>query len=467
MPDNNTYEWYKNDVLLNGETDSDLEVYDAGTYKVKISLAASACVAESEVKIEYAPALNPTTTTLVQCDEDNDGVTVFNLTKADAQIVSNDPDLTVNEYFEDPYQQFPIIDPVAYTSAPETIYALVVNSYGCTLMTPVHLAISNNTIAPQNPVATCDGDALQDGLYHFDLDTEVTPQITATLPPGLIVSYFASVNDALTEQNQLSSTFNNTTAYQQIIWARIVNGHDCYGVIPVTLIVNTFSPPNFEDENKFLCDGGSISLSVASGFVHYSWDNATNSTLNHITINTPGTYTVTVTNANGCTAMKKFIVNPSGVATIDDIIIADFMGGANTVTIVASGNGHYEYALDNGVFQDETVFNDVASGAYTVYVNDKNGCGVTEKDIFVLDYPKFFTPNGDGYNDFWKVPFLQLYPNARITIFDRFGKLLSAFRGNAQGWDGKLGSRPLPATDYWFVISIGERTIRGHFSLKR
>ncbi|MDI1256216.1 MAG: choice-of-anchor L domain-containing protein [Flavobacterium sp.] len=466
-PDNNTYEWYKNDVLLNSETNSDLDVVASGTYKVKIFLAASTCVAESEVKIEYAPALNPTAATIVQCDDNNDGITVFDITKAASKITSNDPDLSIANYFEDANQLNPIGNPTSYSSAPKTIYALVVNSYNCSVITTINLVISNNTIAPQNPIATCDGDMLQDGFYHFDLDNDVTPQIVASLPPGLIVNYFASENDAATAQNPLSSTFENTTAFQEIIWARIINGPDCYGIIPITLIINTFSPPDFEDENKFLCDGDKITLSVPMGYAHYSWNDATNSGLNHITIDSQGTYTVIVTDDNGCTAMKKFIVNPSGIATIDDIVISDFMGGANTVAIIISGNGIYEYSLDGGVFQNDAVFNDVASGAYTVYVNDKNGCGVTQKEFFVLDYPKFFTPNGDGFNDFWKVPFLQFYPQSRITIFDRYGKLLSAFRGNAPGWDGKLGSSPLPATDYWFVITIEERTIRGHFSLKR
>jgi hypothetical protein len=47
----------------------------------------------------------------------------------------------------------------------------------------------------------------------------------------------------------------------------------------------------------------------------------------------------------------------------------------------------------------------IFSGAYTVYVRDKNGCGIVTDKVYLLMYPKFFTPNGDGYNDTWSIHF--------------------------------------------------------------
>jgi gliding motility-associated-like protein len=469
QPDTNTYKWYKNNILLSSETNSSYTVTLPGTYKVEIALGASACIAESEVRIEYGQALNPTPSTIVQCDEDNDGTTVFNLHKADNLIVANDSALQSPVYYENISDANAIENEDSYTAlAPKTVYAKVSNAYGCTAFTEVYLTVSNNSVTPPAPIATCDQDDVQDGLYHFDLDAEVTPQITATLPAGLSISYFANANDALTEENTLPNIFENTMQ-QQIIWARIVNGPDCYGVIPITLKVNTFTAPGFEDEESLLCDGTVIPLSVASGYAGYLWDDPDHSATNSIMVGTPGTYTVTVSDTNGCTVTKKFIVKPSGIATIIAVEVKDFLGGQNMVTVNVSGTGDYEYALYGETFQDDPVFNNVLSGTYTVLVNDKNGCGQAEQDLFVLDYPKFFTPNNDSFNDIWQIPFLeQFYPSAKVAIFDRYGKLIYSFIGNGPGWNGKLNSRPLPSTDYWFVITLDDkRTVRGHFALKR
>ena len=88
--------------------------------------------------------------------------------------------------------------------------------------------------------------------------------------------------------------------------------------------------------------------------------------------------------------------------------------------------------------------------------------------IYVLNYPKFFTPNGDSYNDVWTIKNIDLYPKSLISIFDRYGKLIYQFKGNKRGWDGKLNSKDLPSTDYWFVITLeNDRIIKGHFTLLR
>jgi gliding motility-associated-like protein len=86
----------------------------------------------------------------------------------------------------------------------------------------------------------------------------------------------------------------------------------------------------------------------------------------------------------------------------------------------------------------------------------------------VLDYPRFFTPNGDGYNDVWKIKNLDLFPEASVTIFDRFGKLLKELNINNPSWNGKYTSKELPADDYWFQLNFGDgKRIKGHFTLKR
>ena len=84
-----------------------------------------------------------------------------------------------------------------------------------------------------------------------------------------------------------------------------------------------------------------------------------------------------------------------------------------------------------------------------------------------LPYPKFFTPNNDGYNDTWTIDFAYLKPNTGIRIFDRYGKLLKELFPNSS-WNGLFNNQELPSTDYWFIATRANgQEYKGHFSLKR
>lgn len=470
-----TYKWYKDGspTPIPGETTPSYVVTTAGTYRVEVELGSPSCISSDEIKMDYTPEIVLTNTSLVQCDGDNDGITVFDLTKADAIVKNNNPNISSVEYYgalmDAQGQINPIANPTAYrnTALNQTIFARVINTLGCVNYAEVKLLVSNNSIATQNPVLTCDGDNSQEGLYHFDLNSQVSPQVLSGLPPGLVVEYYLNSADAISQKNPLPNIFNNTIANQQTIYARIVNGPDCYGITPVTLVVNTFDPPNFQDENAFLCDGSHTTLAVNSGFSSYLWN--TGAASNTIDVTTPGNYSVRVTDPKGCEKTKNFIVSASGIATITGAPANDFAGNENSVLIQYIGLGNYEFSLDGSYFQDNPQFNGVAPGIYWATAKDKNGCGTSNPfQVYVLDYPRFFTPNGDSYNDVWTIKNLDLFPKATVTIFNRYGKLLKHFYAASPGWNGTFNGANLPATDYWFHLTLDDgRVIKGHFSLKR
>lgn len=468
-----SYKWFKNNVEILGETKPTLTVTDTGTYKVEVVFSPATCMATDEIRLEYAPQILLSDTSIAQCDDNNDGISIFDLTKLDAIIKNNDASLSPVVYYEslsDAQAKInPIANPATYTNKPTIpiLFARVSNTFGCANYAQVSLVIANNLIAPQNPVSTCDEDALQDGLYQFDLNAQVTPQIMSSLPTGMIVEYYLNTSDAISQKSPLPNIFKNTIANQQIIQARIVNGPDCYGIIPITLIVNTFSPSNFEDETSSVCLNSTTDLSVATGFSSYLWN--TGASTNSIIISAAGDYSVTVTNANGCKAVKKFTVTSSGVATITGAEVNDFAGNENAVLLEFSGIGSYEFSLDGSYFQDNPLFTGIAPGKYLAYARDKNGCGLSVPySVYVLDYPRFFTPNGDGYNDVWKIKNLNLFPTATIIIYDRYGKLLYEINSINTSWDGLYNETELPSDDYWFQLNFGDgKIIKGHFSLKR
>ena len=178
-------------------------------------------------------------------------------------------------------------------------------------------------------------------------------------------------------------------------------------------------------------------------------------------------------NYGGCEPVFKITLHVTN-STLTAIsaptpIINDFSGNGNSVELVPpSGGGSYEYSLDRINYQDSPLFTNLPIGKYNAYIRDKSNCQYLTYPITLLDYPRFFTPNGDGYNDVWEIKNLaSQYPGAYITLFDRYGKLLQQL-GATNSWDGKYIGNDLPADDYWFHVNLKDgRIIKGHFSLKR
>jgi gliding motility-associated-like protein len=103
---------------------------------------------------------------------------------------------------------------------------------------------------------------------------------------------------------------------------------------------------------------------------------------------------------------------------------------------------------------------------FTITVGDKT----CQTQFNVIDnevkLSSFFTPNGDGNNDRWEIPALVFYPESKVYIFDRTGRLLVEYSGDAPGWDGMIGQIPASAGDYWYVIQVTKEDIRkGNFTL--
>ena len=163
------------------------------------------------------------------------------------------------------------------------------------------------------------------------------------------------------------------------------------------------------------------------------------------------------------TTWKIFVLEP--LSNLD----LTLLGNSTIVANVANATNSLIYQLDNGIFQSSNVFENVTNGCHTIYVTDLNGCSTLSSEVFVFNYPKFFTPNGDGYNDYWKIEFENGV--TKLVIFDRYGKFLKQLQPKESSWDGTYNGQKLPATDYWFVLEYEEcgvsRIFKSHFSLKR
>ncbi len=186
----------------------------------------------------------------------------------------------------------------------------------------------------------------------------------------------------------------------------------------------------------------------------------------------PGIYNVKVSNrVTGCNRDRNIKVSFSEKPEITAVDVIDF-NEVNSIRVDVKGKGIYEYSIDEpyNFFQSNSFFENVPAGIYEIYVNDKKGCGLTSKKVSVIGAPKFFTPNNDGFNDFWTIKGISSEFNAtsKIQIYDRYGRLLLHVNPLSQGWDGTVNGFSLPSDDYWYTLVLQDgREAKGHFTLKR
>ena len=185
-------------------------------------------------------------------------------------------------------------------------------------------------------------------------------------------------------------------------------------------------------------------------------------------IDTGGVYTYAV--ANGCgVVLSEVVVDVINFTPISnyDIKITEFSGN-NSLEVIVNSNADYQYSLDGLQYQNSPVFDHLSGGDYTIYVREVNGCGILEESVAILDFPKFFTPNNDGFHDVWtlKGSTTKVYD---LYIYDRYGKLLKQIRTSGKaGWDGTYRGKNLPSDDYWFKVVFEDGFVKtGHFTLKR
>ena|GEM_PF-1318059 len=343
-------------------------------------------------------------------------------------------------------------------------------------------------------IAQCDADGTDDDATAFDLTIYsamfIGPQTDIAL------TYHLSLNDMTTGENPIATpqAYNNVSN-PQTIYLRMTNtmtgcfSNETFSIsVEEALLAGTpanLSLCDYNDngiqlfdlwENNALVTNGDTNINVTYYASQEDADNRANA-LNRYHPNSQPYTTETIwarfEYIVGCFGygLAPFTINvtpPLDFSYTLDVI--DFKDNdSNAIHVdMNTGNAAFEFSLDGINFSDESDFNGLRPGIYTVYIRGKDDCKVIDFEVPILSYPRFFTPNGDSYNELWNVKFVSYFPNARITIFDRFGKLIKSYFGSQMGWDGTFNDRRLPATDYWFTLEFANgRTVKGHFSLIR
>lgn len=92
--------------------------------------------------------------------------------------------------------------------------------------------------------------------------------------------------------------------------------------------------------------------------------------------------------------------------------------------------------------------------------NCKEEASTTITVLWPIAVPTGFTPNNDGINDTWEIDYLQLYPDATVTVFNRYGSIVYEGKGADNYWNGTRNGQPLPVGSYYFVIEINEPKVQ-------
>ena len=435
-----------------------------------------------------------------QCDDNQDGTFSFNTSNLETTLLGANQSFPVTVTYFDAANN-PLKDangvlinsqfPATFATASQTIKAVVTNNttQKCFDETTIQFIVDDLPEAfaiPTTRTTTCDDEAdplAQDGKFSFETSTFQSTILGNQ--PGMNVKYFDGNGNPLS--SPLPNPFVTATQNVTVLVENPTNA-TCTASQIISFEVNPLPKINLNTngvEDKLVCqndptffvqlDAGLQDGSSANNYT-YIWSKdgtvISGKTIYTLDVNTEGIYTVEVATLASCSRIRTIKVTASDVAVIQTIVVVD-LADLNTVTVNVTGAGDYEYSLDedSGYFQDSNFFTNVPAGIHEVYINDKNGCGpIAHQTIAVIGVPKFFTPNNDGYNDYWNIKGVNAVFNSKSTIyiFDRYGKLLKQLIPSNEGWDGTFNGTTLPADDYWYTIKLEDgRETKGHFSLKR
>lgn len=233
-----------------------------------------------------------------------------------------------------------------------------------------------------------------------------------------------------------------------------------------------------------LCNGdalGSIALEVIDGTAPYQYLWSNSSTAADQDGLTAGTYTVLVSDANGCSTDMAFEVTES-TAILIDTLLSSHSGGYNVSThggedgsistVVSGGTAPYSYSWSTG--STASTVSGLPAGTYILEVSDANGCTasiiipVTQPDDLIM--PTGYSPNGDGANDTFFIRGLDAYPANTFVVLNRWGNVVYDRLNYRNDWSGEnIQGQQLPNGTYFVILTVdkGARTLQGYVDLRR
>ncbi|PQJ77071.1 T9SS type B sorting domain-containing protein [Polaribacter glomeratus] len=444
--------------------------------------------AHISLHVEKVPVANPIIINPA-CDNDRDGFFSFDTSTFQNNIIGNQTNVTIS-YFDENGTQLSSPLPNPFVTKSQKVTVKVENTTSkdfdgkCNDETILNFVVNSvpiaNTITAQEE---CDDDF--DGIISFN-----TATIESTIlgnQTNLIVKYFDENDVAL--PSPLPNPFYTAS---QTITVRLENPvYDvCFEETTIDFIVREKPTVNLIPED-IICITNNSNLEVRvdnpNADFTYTWRDINGLVVGNsatTTIKKGGVYKVIATSVFGCNSEEQqIVIKESSISsiTINDVLVQD--DSDNNFIKVKTDNlglGDYEFRLldiNSTIiydYQSDPNFENLGGGIYILEVNDLNNCGSIPFEISLISFPSFFTPNGDGDNEYWQIKGLDnsYYKSGIINVFNRYGKQVATFTINDLGWDGTYNGKNLPQNDYWFqVVLINQsdevKNRSGNFSLIR
>jgi gliding motility-associated-like protein len=232
----------------------------------------------------------------------------------------------------------------------------------------------------------------------------------------------------------------------------------------------------FSEKTDVLCSkgaDGTAAVFVSGGIMpyYYQWNNGQK--ISSIDMLKTGDYSVTVNDANNCEIKTSLSINDPSPIIVNETTVNSYCPIIHDGEIEISISGGtpadsvnpYQILWNN--YATTTKITKLEDGLYVVTVTDANGC-IREHEVelniryeICLQVPTAFSPNADGINDYWMIPRLQeLYPKARVYIFNRQGTLLYESNSRNQLWNGMYRNYMQPIDSYHYIIELHDEDAR-------
>jgi gliding motility-associated-like protein len=325
-----------------------------------------------------------------------------------------------------------VSNPVATPSSQTTYTVTVTDANGCTDTDDVTVSISSNLIVTVNPssATTCPGGSVQltasggttytwapaaglsatsGAIVIATPSASTTYTVTATNAGGCSGSTTVTVtiganltptiSGSLTICNGTSTTLDAGTGYAVYNWSTgaatqtisvstagtytvsVSDAAGCSGTASATVTMGANLSPSISGILT-ICNGSSTTLDAGSGYANYNW--STGALTQAISVATAGNYSVTVSNAGGCSGSTSVTVTMSANLSPSITGLLSICNGASTT--LDAGNGYANYNWSTGAStQTVSVSN---AGTYTVTVSNVNGCsGSASVTVTLLSGP--------------------------------------------------------------------------------
>ena len=410
----------------------------------------------------YLPKINATTDAVI-CES---GTATLTATPSEGTILCYDALNNGNLLQTGNSFTTPTINTTTTTTTTTTTYYATISINGCTSFNRTPITVTVN----QKPTISLNLE------YNICINTAVS--INASASAGSIFWYESQTSTTPLFEGNIFTTPILSTDTTYYLEAKIA---DCSSVTRTAVNISVSNHiPEFDlvKETYFFClNSNSVTLETENSRGNYTYQWKKDNTIitgnsASIMVSSSGNYSVKAISNAGCESLEKSIlVVNSEIANVtkESIVIQDDSSN-NSLQIITDnlGIGDYEFSLDDefGVYQTSSIFENIETGTHTLFVKNKQGCGTVKYVFSILKYPRFFTPNEDGINDFWHITGFNknVYTVSDITIYNRFGALLYKIDNQSLGWDGRYQGKKMPSNSYWFRATL---TDANGFSTKK